>query len=125
MADELLPKVELWHLGGPARQMLADLVSDAVCEALEARDLKRPKPPAGALRAKDAASYVGVSRSAFYKILDDDPQLKGLSFTVGKSRMWPTADLDSWMQARRAQLEPPKAQEAPGRDRANSGVPDS
>jgi predicted DNA-binding transcriptional regulator AlpA len=101
MSTELFPKVDLWRISDEARQALIQLVKQSVREALEEQGLRKPPVPAGALRGSDAAAYLGVGRSHFYGLLKEDPQLLGLSFTVGRCRMWPTAGLDEWMQLRR------------------------
>jgi hypothetical protein len=101
MSSELLPKVDLWRISDEARQALIQLVKQSLREALEEQGLKKPPVPTGALRGADAAAYLGVGRSHFYGLLKEDPQLLGLSFTVGRCRMWPIAGLDEWMQLRR------------------------
>ena len=58
--------------------------------------------PAGALRAAEAARYLGLGRSRFYTLLDEHPQLLAASFTVGKARMWSTASLDAWITSKHA-----------------------
>ena len=98
MSDEpLLPHVRVVNVSGPVLQVLADLVNEAVRAALAGTGTS-----AGVLRAAQAADYVGVSRSRFYKLLKEDPQLEGLSFTVGTARMWPREALDRWMQNQQA-----------------------
>ena len=96
MSDDLLPKVDLFRISGPVLEALSDFVREAVRQELATA------APAGALRAAEAADYIGVCRSRFYKLLKEDPQLPGLSFTVGTARMWPREALDRWMQARQA-----------------------
>src|SRR5262245_45414002 len=81
-------------------EVLKDLVHEAVRSALEDKGLKGIRPPPGALRADQAAAYIGVGRSRFYKLLTEDSQLKSLSFTVGNCRMWAVPSLDAWMRER-------------------------
>lgn len=78
-------------------------MTEAVRKALEEQGLKKPCPPPGAVKAAGAAIYVGVSRSGFYQLLKNDPMLLRLSFTAGRSRLWSTTALDTWMQARQAE----------------------
>jgi predicted DNA-binding transcriptional regulator AlpA len=103
MSTELLPKVDLWQVSSAARQVLTDLVNEAVRKALEEHGLKRSRTPAVALRGTDAAAYIGVGRSRFYGLLKEHPELMAASYTVGKARCWPVAALDAWMQARQAE----------------------
>jgi predicted DNA-binding transcriptional regulator AlpA len=98
----LLPQVDLTRISDAARQVLTEIVTAAVWRALEEQGLRKPATPAGALRALDAAAYVGIKRSSFYKLLKEDPSLRDLSFTAGRCRMWPTIALDEWMRLRRA-----------------------
>jgi predicted DNA-binding transcriptional regulator AlpA len=61
------------------------------------------------MKAAKAAAYLNISRSKFYKVLEEDPELKDSSFTLGKCRLWPVAALDAWIQARGqpASADPP------------------
>src|SRR6188472_1360594 len=77
MADELLPKVDLFRISDPMLEVLTSLVRQAVRQEMAAA------APAGALRAADAARYLGLGRSKFYAMLKADPELMGASFCVG------------------------------------------
>jgi hypothetical protein len=101
--SDLLPKVDVYRFSDSARQELATLVTEAVRTVLEEEGLKRRRLPAGALKASDAATYIGISRSGFYALLKHDPSLLQRSFTAGRSRLWPTAALDTWMLARQSE----------------------
>src|SRR5262245_43911993 len=81
------------------RVALSDLVYEAVRTALQEQSTQKARAPTGALRAKAAAAYIGISRTRFYELLDEDPSLKAIAYTVGRARAWPTAALDRWMQA--------------------------
>jgi excisionase family DNA binding protein len=94
MSNDLLPKVELWQLSEPAIRALKDVVR----LVLDERGIST-KPPIGALRAAQAATYIGVGRSKFYQLLRTEPQLQASSFRAGTARLWRKEDLDTWMQA--------------------------
>jgi hypothetical protein len=119
MPDELLPKVDLFRISGPMLEVLSDLVRQAVRQ-----EMAEAAPP-GAMRAAQAADYIGVGRSRFYKLLKEDPQLLGLSFTVGTARMWPREALDRWMQARQAKTAttPGEVGIGPSADTTRGGIP--
>jgi predicted DNA-binding transcriptional regulator AlpA len=104
MSSELLPKVDVYRLSEAALQQLQPLINAAVRAALEEQGLKKPRVTPGALRGKDAADYLGISRSRFYALLKTDPALKAASFTVGKSRAWTIAALDEWMRLNQKSL---------------------
>ena len=102
--SDLLPKVDVVRFSDSARLELASLVSEAVRAALEEQGLKRPRVPAGALKAADAAAQIGISRSGFHTLLKHDPSLRQRFSTADRSRLWPTAALDTWMLARQSCL---------------------
>jgi predicted DNA-binding transcriptional regulator AlpA len=101
--EPLLPNVNVVRLSEDARREFTGLMSEAFREVLEEWSRKKPRLTPGALKAADAATYVGVSRSGFYQLLKNDPTLLKLSFSAGRSRRWSTSALDKWMQARQAQ----------------------
>jgi hypothetical protein len=101
--SDLRKKADVYRFSDSARLQLASLVSEAVRAALEEQGLKRPRVPAGALKAVDAAQ-IGISRSGFHALLKDDPSLGQRFFTTDRSRLWPTAALDTWMLARQSCL---------------------
>jgi hypothetical protein len=94
MSDELLPRVDLFRISGPMLEALTDLVRQAVRQEMAAA------APAGALRAADAARYLGLGRSKFYVMLKADPELMGASFCVGTARLWSREALDGWMRTK-------------------------
>jgi len=110
MADgeDLLPRVDVYGLSARIRRELACLIGDAVRDALDECG-RLPQLPSGAVKATQAAAYIGLSRSKFYEILKKDPSLIHQSFTVGKCRLWPISALDSWIHAKGKQnVESPK-----------------
>lgn len=44
----------------------------------------------------EAAEYIGVSRSRFYKCLADGSAPAG--FTIGRKRLFPIVELDAWLE---------------------------
>src|SRR5262245_16552350 len=104
MSEELLTKVDLFRLSGPAREDLWAILREVLAE--------EGCRKAGALRATEAAAYIGVSRSRFYELLKEDQSLEAIAVSMGEIRVWPTADLDRWLQDRRVRLGPAKAREA-------------
>jgi predicted DNA-binding transcriptional regulator AlpA len=107
MADgeDLLPRVDVYRLSDGIRRELARLMGDAVRDALD--KCGRLPHPTGALKATQAAAYIGLSRSKFYEVLKKDPGLMQQSFTVGKCRLWPISTLDSWIHAPKENRGPP------------------
>ena len=109
MQEDLLHRVELCRISPDGRQALDALVQQAVSDVLEKLGLVKPQVakttlrevPKTALRAEEAAAYIGVGRSTFYTLVKEDLHLLAASFTVGRCRMWLTPALDEWMQARR------------------------
>ena len=92
MPSELLPKVDLWQISGPAMQALEEMMRRVLAE--------QGRGPAASLGAVKAAEYVGVSRNQFLKLRKEDPGLEKLSFLMGTKPYWRAADLDAWMQRR-------------------------
>ena len=84
MSTELLPKVEVWRLPEHVTRAL----KDAMRIVLDERD-HRASALVGGMRAKEAATYLGIGRSKFYQLLKHDVDLMGSSFGVGTARMWP------------------------------------
>jgi predicted DNA-binding transcriptional regulator AlpA len=82
---------------------LQKLVEDGMRKVL---DEKQSSGPAGALRAEQAASYIGVKRRSFYYLLREDPDLNQACFRVGTTRLWPKAELDAWMERQVAKGQP-------------------
>jgi excisionase family DNA binding protein len=68
-------------------------IKEALHKALEEHGLKKPKVAPGALDSKEAAAYLGISRTQLY----ETPALMRLSFRVGRRRLWRKVDLDAWM----------------------------
>jgi predicted DNA-binding transcriptional regulator AlpA len=98
--DDLLHRVDVRRISTDIQQQLLDIAKQAVREVLAEQRPQKPRAPVGALRAKAAAAYIGISRTRFYELLDKDPSLAASAFPVGKkARAWPTAALDRWMQA--------------------------
>jgi predicted DNA-binding transcriptional regulator AlpA len=104
--NDLLHRVELCAVSGPARELFKQLLREVLTEQ------GGPGAPVGALRAADAAAYVGVSRSSFYVILKQDPALAAIAVAMGDYRVWRPPDLDQWLQDRRARLTRPKVERA-------------
>jgi excisionase family DNA binding protein len=93
MPQELIPKVELWQLSEHVTQALKEIVRDALVEHCTVE-----RSPVGGMRAAEAAAYVGIGRSTFYKLIKTEAHLQH-SYVVGTARMWRKEDLDAWMQA--------------------------
>jgi len=109
-ADDLLHRVDVRRISTDVQQQLLDIAKQAVREVLAEQRPKKPLAPTGALRAKAAATYIGISRTRFYELLDEDSSLAASAFPIGKkARAWPTAALDRWMQA---QCQPQTVTEA-------------
>jgi predicted DNA-binding transcriptional regulator AlpA len=106
MGDDLLPKVDLYRLSGPAQEVIKDIMREVLAEQ------GGPSVPVGALRAPDAAAYVSVSRSKFYLLLKTDAELQAIAIPMGDYRVWRPSDLDRWLQDRRARLAPPNVERA-------------
>jgi len=51
-----------------------------------------------ALKAREAARYLGISRSGFYNLLEIDRTLAAASIYVGKARVWPREALDNFLR---------------------------
>ena len=101
-SDDLLPRVALYQLCDAARREIAELVQGAVHEVLQLNGLSRPVTPAGALKARDAARYIGLSRARLYELLREDPIIKEASITSGRARLFLTTGLDQWLRAKQA-----------------------
>jgi predicted DNA-binding transcriptional regulator AlpA len=102
-SDPLYP-VRLHDVSADARALLKELLREVLTE-----HLGKPRAPAGALRGKEAARYIGLGKTRFYKVIKEDPVLKAASFKIGNARAWPVTALDAWMAAQVAQ---PKLLEA-------------
>jgi len=101
VSAELYPKVDVCRLSDRARHELAELISEAVREALGGRghgSLEKPKP--GALGAYGAATYLGISRSLLYELRHRDPAFPQPA-KLGRRRLWLISDLDNYAKARR------------------------
>jgi predicted DNA-binding transcriptional regulator AlpA len=99
-ADDLLHRVDVRRISTDVQQQLLDIAKQAMRDVLAEQRHQKSFASAGALRAKAAAAYIGISRTRFYELLDEDPSLAASAFPVGKkARAWPTAALDRWMQA--------------------------
>ena len=98
--NELLHRVELCALSERAKRELADLIDERVRAAL-AEFAPRKRHREG-LTASETAAYLGVGKTRFYKMLQEDPTLAALAYRVGKrDRRWRSADLDRWLEAQR------------------------
>ena len=83
MQEDLLHRVELCRISPAGRRALDDLVQQAVSDVLEKLGLVKPQVanttlrevPTTALRAKEAAAYIGVGRSTFYTLVKEDLHL--------------------------------------------------
>jgi hypothetical protein len=103
MPEDLLHRVDVRSIAGPVLDVLRDLMSEAVREALEAKGLGQP---AGALKSAEAARYIGISRARLYELLKTDPIIKASSIKQGKSRLFLRDGLDQWLQAQLAPEQP-------------------
>ena len=106
MVNDLLHRVELCDVSGPARELIKDLLREVLAE----QGRQQQSAPVGALGAPAAAAYIGASRSGFYQ-LEKDHRLAAIAVSMGDYCVWPTADLDRWLLERRTRLEQPMAQE--------------
>ena len=97
-SEPLLPQVVVVRLSSGVRQVMADIVAEAVHRALEVQPLRVTAP--AAVKTAGAAAHLGISHSHFYQLLDNDPHLAKLAFTAGRSRLWPVTSLDDWMSAK-------------------------
>jgi excisionase family DNA binding protein len=93
MPQELFPKVELWQLSEHVARALKEIVRDALVEHGTVE-----RTPVGGMRAAEAAAYLGVGRSTFYKLVKTEPALQR-SYVIGTARLWRKEDLDAWIQA--------------------------
>ena len=64
--------------------------------------------PAGALKPREAARYIGRSRSRLYELLEHDPLIQAASFKQGKSRIFLVSGLDEWLSAQQTAEQEPK-----------------
>ena len=99
-SEPLLPWVAVVRLSGGVPEQLEDIVTKAVVRAMEAQLAKIGIVQPAAVKAKGAAAHLGISRSHFYVLLDSDPDLASLAFTLGRSRLWILTDLDNWARAK-------------------------
>jgi hypothetical protein len=91
------------------RQELADLLKEAVRTELEKQFPQKPIPPTAALKAREAAHYLGISRGSFYNLLQVDKELASASIYIGDARVWPIRFLDRWLERRQgAQIKLPE-----------------
>jgi|SRR5262245_29217338 len=91
------------------RQELAGLVTEAVRTELEKRFPQRAITPTAALKAREAAGYLGISRGSFYNLLQVDKELAGASTYIGDARVWRIRFLDVWLERRQgAQIKLPE-----------------
>jgi predicted DNA-binding transcriptional regulator AlpA len=88
---------------------LQKLVEDSVRKVLAE---KSGSAPTGALRAQQAASYIGVGKRKFYYLLHNDPELAQACLRIGAARVWPKAALDAWMERQVAKGQPKKREAA-------------
>jgi hypothetical protein len=101
VSEDLLHKVDVRSISEPVLEVLRDLVGEAVRSALADRGLAQP---AGALKPREAARYIGRSRSRLYELLEHDPLIQAASFKQGKSRLFLRENLDRWLQAQQLLL---------------------
>ena len=99
-SKELLYRVELCDISRPACEQIKGLFREVLVE----QGLTKSNAPVGALRGKEAAAHLRLGKTRFYALLKQDAQLKGLSFRVGRVRLWRVEDLDRWMVDQRARL---------------------
>src|SRR5687768_1790089 len=93
-SQDLLHQVRLCDVSADAREQLKVLLREVLAE--------HPKmTPVGALRAAEAAAYIGLSRSKFYVMLKEDAALAAMAVPVSDTRVWRPPDLDQWLQDRR------------------------
>jgi excisionase family DNA binding protein len=97
---DLLHKAEMCALSGDARDVIKAIVREALAEA----GLALPRET-GALRAKEAAAYLGIAKTRFYKLIKEDPALGAASVRVGRSRSWPKHVLDDWLRRQSSPAE--------------------
>jgi hypothetical protein len=99
--NDLLHRVELCALSGPARELFKELLREVLAE----QGLGKPSAPPGAALPPDAAAaHIGLRKTAFYAALKSDPTLRACSFVHGKrGRRFIPAKLDAWMAAQVAQ----------------------
>jgi hypothetical protein len=82
------------------RQELAGLVTEAVRAEIEKQFQQKPITLTAALKAREAARYLGISRGSFYNLLQVDKELAGASIYIGDARVWPIRFLDIWLERR-------------------------
>jgi excisionase family DNA binding protein len=92
--SDLLHRVELCAISAATRELIKDLIR----EVRDEQGRAQPKQ-VGALRAKEAAAYLGIAKTRFYKLIQEDAALGAASYRVGRSRAWPKEALDNWLQA--------------------------
>jgi predicted DNA-binding transcriptional regulator AlpA len=88
-------------LSDAAREEIAQIVAAAVDRAMAQLGSKRGSVAPAALKAADAARFLGVGRSTFYNLLKADAALMAASFKIGTSRVWAIEVLDDWLRAGR------------------------
>jgi excisionase family DNA binding protein len=77
---------------------LEQVIDRAVAKAMAKRLAKQSSAQAAALRPDEAADYIGLGRSKFYELLDQDAWLRKASFKIGTARLWRREDLDAWLK---------------------------
>jgi predicted DNA-binding transcriptional regulator AlpA len=101
VTTELLPKVEVYRLSDRAQQEFAQVLREAMQKFFEKRNEPGEQQRPAALGANDAAAYLGISRSLFYELRDEDPTFP-TPIRFGRRRLWLISGLDNYMMARQA-----------------------
>jgi len=70
------------------------------------RDRGQPSILPAAFRAGEAATYLGISKSAFYELIKANPDLDGAGIYLGGTRVWPKRFLDQWLEQKQGHRLP-------------------
>ena len=107
--SDLLHRVEVCKLSDAIREELREIVRQVVAEQGSAA-------PVGGRTVDQAAAYIGICRTNFYKQLKRYPELKASSFMIGSRRYWPKDALDAWMTEQAASQNQSVQEQGPPKD---------
>jgi hypothetical protein len=114
----MLHRVDVRRICPDVQQQLLELVRQVIREELA----RKPDAPAGALRTREAAAYMGLKRTKFLDELENDPILKAAEIRMGRARAWLREGLDRSLQARAAKATLPSSHELTPLQRLQPGL---
>jgi hypothetical protein len=88
----------------PVKARLSDEDMERIIQLV--RDQGQPTVAPAAFKAAEAATYIGISKSAFYELLKANPDLDGASIYLGATRVWPKRFLDLFLEQKQGQRLP-------------------